>query len=127
MRRLWLGLLALAACGGGDTTAPPTPGTLTLRLTTPNNNDGALVVVVSGGAVNALHAAGSLEIARQSDGAGTHLLVVGDLGEGVLATIEIPDISRANAYVATLEQVADRTTFALNDPVGYRLTITPVP
>jgi len=126
MKRLWLLIPMLAGCAG-DATAPPTPGTLTIRLATPNQNDGAVVVVVSGGPVNTVHAAGAFEVARQTDGAGTHVLVVGDLTEGPLVTIDIPDRSRANAYLATLEQVADRTTFALLDPASYHLTIAPLP
>ena len=126
MRRLWWLLLIVAACGG-DAASLPVPGTLTLRLHTPNANDGALVVVVSGGPVLAVRPAGSLELARNSDGAGTHLLLVGDLTEGVVALVDIPDISRASAYVATLEQVADRTSFSLLDAAAYQVTITPTP
>lgn len=81
-------------------------------------------MVVSGGAINAVHPAGDLELALESDGSGTHLLLVGDVAEGVLATVEVPDIAHASAYVATVEQVADRTTFALLDPGSYRVTIT---
>lgn len=126
MRRLWWVVLVVAACGG-DTATTPIPGTLSLRLHTPNSNDGALVVVVSGGPVNGVRPVGGLELARQSDGAGTHLMLVGDLAEGVVATVDIPDISRASAYVATLEQVADRTSFSLLDAAAYQVTITPAP
>ncbi|MEO5800972.1 MAG: hypothetical protein ABIZ70_03180 [Gemmatimonadales bacterium] len=125
-RTLLLLSLVLAACGG-DSTAPTKPGTLTLRLATPNSNDGALVVVVSGGVVTAVHPAGNLEVTRQVDGAGTHLLLVGDLAEGIIATIDVPDIAHASAYVAVVEQAADRTTFALLDPAAYRITIVPAP
>ncbi|MES2125043.1 MAG: hypothetical protein V4503_10200 [Gemmatimonadota bacterium] len=120
----FIGVLALLVACGGETTAPPTPGTIVLSLGSPGVNDGAIVVVVSGGPVNVVHPAGDLELARQSDGSGTHLMLVGDVAEGVLATIEVPDISRASAYVATVEQVADRTTFALLDPAPYHVTIT---
>ena len=126
MNRRWLLLPLLASCAG-DATAPPTPGTLTIRLVTANQNNGAVVVVVSGGPVNSVHGAEGFEVARQTDGAGTHLLVVGNLIDGTLVTLNIPDRSRANAYVATLQQVADRTTFALLDPALFHLTITPLP
>jgi hypothetical protein len=68
---------------------------------------------------------GSLQVARQVDAAGTHVMVIGDINEGALVTFDVPDLSRAAAYVATLEQVADRTTFALLDPASYLLTIVP--
>lgn len=118
--------LLFAACGG-DSATTPTPGTLSLRLSTPNGNDGAMVVVVSGGAITAVNAAAGLEVVPQVDGAGTHLLVVGDIAAGVIATIDVPDISRASAYAVTIEQVADRLTFALLDAAPYRITITPTP
>lgn len=120
------GVIIVTGCGG-EGVAPATPGTLSLRLATPNANDGALVVVISGGPVSAVHATGGLEVAREVDGAGTHLLIVGDLVEGVLATIDIPDIAHANAYVAVVEQVADRTSFGLLDAAGYHLTLVPPP
>ena len=123
---LLLSLVVLAACGG-DGVAPPTPGTLSLRLTTPSTSNGALVVVVSGGAVSAVHAAAGLEVVRQSDGAGTHIMLVGNVAAGVVATIDVPDISRATAYVAVVEQVADRTSFALLDPAPYRVDVVQAP
>ncbi|MES2306233.1 MAG: hypothetical protein V4558_12035 [Gemmatimonadota bacterium] len=127
-RRYGLLLLSLfAAACGGEAIAPARPGTLTLQLTTPNANDGALVVVISGGTVSTVHPAGNLEVVRQADGSGTHLLLVGDVTAGIVATIDVPDIARASAYVAVVEQAADRTSFALLDPAAYRITIVPAP
>lgn len=124
MKRLWLLLLLLAACHG-DAVAPPTPGTLVVMLSTPNQNDGAVVLTISGAQVSAVRAVGSLQLARQVDATGTHVMLVGDITEGALVTFDVPDLSRAAAYVATLEQVADRTTFALLEPVSYHLSIVP--
>lgn len=127
MKRLFLGLCLLTACGGGEVVAVSTPGSLTLTLHTPGLNDGALVLVVSGGPVNAVHGSGALDVVKQTDGSGTHLMFIGDLAEGVIATIDIPDIGTAKAYVATVVQVADRTNFSLLDSGPYQLIIAPVP
>lgn len=126
-RRLLLLLTLLSGGCGGDGVAPPTPGTLSLRLTTPNVNDGALVIVLSGGPVSAVHAAAGLEVVRQSDAAGNHILLIGDVTEGVVATFDVPDISRATAYVAVVEQVADRNSFSLLDAAPYRIAVVQAP
>ena len=122
MKWRWLVVMVLAGCGG-EAVAPPTPGTLGLRLASPGVNDGAIVVVLSGGPVGAVRPAGALEAVQQTDGAGTHLLLVGNVTEGVLATFDVPDIGHASAYVAAVVQVADRTTFALLDAAPYRVTV----
>lgn len=116
-------LLSLAACNSGDSTAGQA-GTLTLRLTGASGNDGAMLMIISGGAVSAVGTPAGYQIATNTDGAGTHVMVVGNLTAGAIATIVVPDVSQASAYVATVVQVADRTSFALLDPVRYQVTIS---
>jgi hypothetical protein len=124
MRRLFLGAIAVVtvACSGNDT-AVPHSGTLTLDLTAAGTNDGAIVVTVSGGPVTAVQAPGELQIASNAEAAGTHIMITGAIGLGAVATIDVPDVSRANAYAVTVDQVADRTTFALLDPAPYQVTV----
>lgn len=123
MRRALL-LVALfgAACSANDTA--PQPGTLTLSLPAAGPNDGAVVILLSGGPVTSVTPLQGFQAATNADGEGTHVMIVGELTAGAIATIAVPDVSRAAAYVATVQQVSDRTSFALLDPVGYRAAIT---
>jgi hypothetical protein len=52
-------------------------------------------------------------------------MIVGSVTSGVLATLHVPDVSRASAYVVTVEQVADRDSFGLLDPARYQVTVGP--
>ncbi len=125
MKRLACLLFLLAAC---HATVPSTvPGTLTVHLATAGTNDGAMVLVVSGGAVQSVEAVGSYEVTSYTDGAGVHLMVVGNLAAGALVRLKVPDVSRASDYVAVIGQVADRTSFGLIDATGYRVTIDELP
>jgi hypothetical protein len=117
-------LLALGACSASGTADAPQPGTLTLTLTTPATTDGAVVLVISGGPVTSVDPASSYQVASNADGEGTHLLITGNLASGVVATIHVPDRRGAAAYVATVNQVADRGSFALLDPATYQVAIT---
>ena len=54
-------------------------------------------------------------------------MVMGNIAAGQLATISVPDVSRASAYVVTVEQVADRDSFGLLDPARYQVTVGPTP
>ena len=115
-------LLIAAACSSDSGTVVH-PGTLTLNLVTAGGNDGAMVIVVSGGPVTSVAGANDYQVASNADGRGTHIMVTGDLKAGTLATISVPDGSRAPAYVVTVEQVADRTSFGLLDPSGYQVLV----
>ena len=123
MRRAFLGfVLCVAACSANDTA--PRPGNLTLSLPSSGDNDGAVVLVISGGPVTSVTPLQGSQAATNADGEGTHVMIVGNLTAGAIATIAVPDVSLAAAYVATVEQVSDRTTFALLDPVRYHVVIT---
>ena len=125
MKRLVIGvLLFLAACTSDNGASPPS-GTLTVSLTSAGSTDGAIVLIVSGGPVTSVDAPSGYQIASHADGEGTHLMVVGNIVLGALATITVPDLSRASGYVATIVQVSDRNTFALLDAAKYRVTLAP--
>lgn len=124
MRRLGLFLLACAtACGGTEGSAAA--GDLALQLTSGGSNDGAIVVLVSGGPVLSVDGAAGYQVAANTDARGTHVMIVGNIASGALATLHVADISRASAYVVTVEQVADRTTFALLDPARDQVSVGP--
>lgn len=125
MKRLVLAGLVLVAACSADAGNAAQAGTLTLSLTAAGPNDGAIVVVVSGGSVVSVDAPAGYQIASNSDGGGTHVMIVGSVTSGVLATLHVPDVSRASAYVVTVEQVADRDSFGLLDPARYQVTVGP--
>lgn len=118
--------IAIAACSG-EAGATAHPGTLPLRLTSGGGNDGAVIIVVSGGPITSVAGAGDYQVATNADGRGTHILVAGNIGVGVLATISVPDTSRRAAYVVTVEQVSDRDSFALRDPARYVVVVGDTP
>ena len=122
----WLVVTALLLAGchnDGDPAA--TAGILTLALTSGGATDGAMVLVVSGGPIVSVAAPTGYQVATNADGEGTHVMVVGALSVGALATITVPDMSRAAGYVATVIQVSDRNSFALLDAGPYRVSVHP--
>ena len=124
MRRLLILALLVAGCTTDQTTMP-TAGTLTLALTGAGNADGAMVLLVSGGPVTSVSAPTGYQVATNADGEGTHVLVLGNLSAGTLATVSVPDVSRASSYVVTVVQVSDRNSFGLLDPVTYHVSMHP--
>jgi hypothetical protein len=125
MRRLLLVVVALVAACGTDAGSAPQPGTLTLTLTSAGMSDGAVVLLVSGGPVISVDGPAVYQVASNTDAAGTHVMIVGNVTSGVVATLHVADVSRASAYVVTVEQVADRNSFALLDPARDQVTVGP--
>ncbi|HEY4321694.1 MAG TPA: hypothetical protein VGM77_11030 [Gemmatimonadales bacterium] len=121
-RRLFVALCLVAACSA-DNHPDPHAGTLTLRLINGGTNDGALVLVISGGPVAGVTAGAGYVAVTTADGSGTHLLLTGNIAPGPLAAIAVPDLSQLAAYTVTVEQAADRSTFALLDPIAYRAEV----
>lgn len=117
-------LLLVAACAN-DTANRAQSGTLTLTLTAGGVNDGALVLIVSGAPITSVDAPAGYQIASNADGQGTHIMVMGNIATGVIATISVPDVARASAYAVTVVQAADRTSFSLLDAAHYHVTVSP--
>lgn len=125
MKRLWWLAILGAALGCLDNSA--TPGTLKVKLTTPNaGSDGAILFTVTGPAVPlTTTAATGLRLFAQPLAATNHFAVTGSLPSGTIMTIEVPDVSRAGAYTATIQQVA-ATSYQLRPSLaGYTLTVSP--
>ncbi len=121
-RRLVGVLLLCVACSSGDSSAP-SAGNLTLQFAGGTGNEGAVVVIVSGGPVSSVDSPAGYQVATNVDGSGTHIMVMGNLAAGVIATIAVPNPSLAAAYVVTVVQVADRTSFTLLDPARYQVIV----
>lgn len=124
------GLLAMigmiASCGGGSDGHDPDPGPLTLTLNTPNADDGALLFKVVGGAVDSI--SGGVMVQDGNFAAvsgGTRVVLAGDITDGVVATIWVPDLANASRYSVTMEQVAVRGTNAQRSIAGYGITVAP--
>jgi hypothetical protein len=120
-------LSVAAGCSNDSTSAVAQPGTLSLRLTTPQADDGAMTFAVSGPAIdNATAVDVSLRLfTRQADGSTLVGAVVGALGNGVVVTLQVPDVGAAARYTARVVEVADRQNVLRASLAGYALTVAP--
>ncbi len=116
-------LLCVACSDQSGEHAAAKPGSLQLDLSGGGGNVGALVIVVSGGPVTSVSAASTYQIASNADSTGTHIMIIGNISGLALATLEVPDVNQASAYVATVTQVADRATLGLLDPAPYQVKV----
>lgn len=123
MKRLtWMVILGVAlACSDN-----PTPGVLKVNLTTPNSGaDGAILLTVNGPGVLLSAAPGAgLRLFTQPFATTNHVALTGTLTTGTILTIEVPDVSKANAYTATIQQAAT-PTYQLRALTGYSLKVVP--
>lgn len=108
---------------GGDTRA----GTLTLRLATPHADDGAVMFELSGPPIDSAIAVGaSLRVfTRRASGSTMVGVVVGDVTNGAVVTLRVPDVGAAAGYTARVLDVADRQNALRASLAGYALTVTP--
>lgn len=133
LRPLVLFLLALlaTACGTGELTNPKspetsraTPGWLSLTFTTPRADDGAVQLTVAGPSIDSLQLTGVQGFASVSSGV-ARLLATGAIRSGVLARFWVADTRNASVYVATVNEVAARGTYQLQDvSQGYGAKVT---
>lgn len=109
-----------------DPVGPTPSGPLVVSLVTPSADDGAIVFTVEGGAIEgaAVATAEHAFFFRETGAASIRVALVGDLEEGELLEIEIPDGSDVSGYEATIVEVADRANELRADLSGYDLTVT---
>lgn len=128
MNRRWhmtvlAGLMAGAACGGDSDPGKPVAGDLIVSYTGGTAADGALLVLVNGVVTSVIaksgYTVGSAALAPTS----TRVVVTGPLVPGDLFTVRVPDVAAVVNYGVTVEAAADRTTFALTNPLSYQLSI----
>lgn len=118
---------AVLGCGGSDGGHTATPGFLTLTLSTPNSNDGAILFKVTGGTIDSV-ASGSAMVKSGSytiNASYTRVVVAGDIVDGAVARIHVPDVSASANYTVTVEQAANRVSFAQQNLSGYSIAVTP--
>ena len=115
-------VVAILACHDDDKTVAPTgPGVLDVVLTTPNADDGAVLLTVDG-AIDSVQGAPYV-IFSTASGTGARIVVTGDVVGGVIARLYVPDVGTADQYLAHLDEVAQRGTFALQPPTSYQLEL----
>lgn len=125
-----LGLAALvvgaANCGGGGgDTPPPVPGYLTLTLSTPNSNDGAVLFKIQGGTVDSMVAGAMVQQGSYViNPTFTRAVVAGNIVDGIIAKIHVPDVGKVASYTVAVEQVANRTSFAQQNLTNYSIAVT---
>jgi hypothetical protein len=115
-------ILAMLACHDDDKTVEPTgPGILDVVLTTPNVDDGAVLLTIDG-PVDSVQGTGYVTFATASP-TGARVVMTGDIADGVIARLYVPDVSASDQYLPQLVEVAQRGTFALRPSTSYRLDL----
>ena len=115
--------LVLAGCGG-DGQTPTERGDLLVTYFQSGAEAGAFLLTITGGPVEAVTALGGQQVSFASPIPGiTKVVVAGTLGNGELLRLRVPDVTKFADYAVRVEQVADKTTFALIDPTGYTFTV----
>jgi hypothetical protein len=115
-------VVAILAChDDAKTVAPTGPGVLDVVLTTPNADDGAVLLTVDG-AIDSVQGAPYV-IFSTASGTGARIVVTGDVVGGVIARLYVPDVGTADQYLAHLDEVAQRGTFALQPPTSYQMEL----
>jgi hypothetical protein len=117
----------VASCGGGGGDGGPEAGVLRLTLDTPNTGDGAILFRVTG-VVDSV--AGGLMMQDGSYSAVstfTRIVVAGNLVDGPVAYLFVPDVNDIATYTVTVEQVAVKATNAQRSLTGYSIAVSEEP
>jgi hypothetical protein len=118
-------LFVSVACSDQPTNAGSGPGRLVVQLTTPHGDDGAMSFQVSGPVDSVSAANGSLQLfTHRLDGSTVLGAVIGQLANGAIVTLHVPDVSAAAGYTVTALEVADREDALRASLAGYALTVT---
>lgn len=124
-----LAAAVLSACGDagmGVEPDAPQPGVLTVTLATPFPDDRAMLITVSGpDEATAVADAGSgYTVHARAGGTTFRAAVFGRLSSGPLVRFSVPDVNRASAYRATIQEVVDPSSSIRPSTSGYGLAIT---
>lgn len=124
-RASWVAAFVLvAACGDGPSPPPPIKGgPVRLVLQAPQFDLGAVMIRVSG-PVDSVTAPTGYVMSRAPFGVSAQRIVVaGNVANGDLVTLWIPDLERLSSYSTFVEQAASRLSYALYDPSGFSLLL----
>lgn len=129
-----LGLVALvgltANCGGGGGEGDhAVKGSLDLTLNTPNSDDGAVLFRVVGGDIDSVTAAAmTQEVSARIEDAYTRVVAAGNITDGIVVRIWVPDVNQASDYSVIMEQATMRTApFTQRSIASYSIAVTDTP
>jgi hypothetical protein len=128
-RRLRLAVAAamtifVAGCDPAGPGEPiPDPGPVNVVLATPRDDDGAVMFSIRGGALDSISAVGYGAFATQTAADAHRVIVSGDIVDGPIARIWLPDRRALAPYTLGIEQVANRVTYAQQPATGYALSL----
>ena len=115
--------MAAASCSGGST--GPSSGNLNVQLSSPTGAEGAVLFTVTGGPVETVQAVSGVAYTAAIDPNTTRVVVTTSLSSGTIARIRIADLSQAPLYEATVNQIAVRPTYAVQNPEQFALSLAP--
>lgn len=124
-RLLLAAALAMGSLTGckGDQPIGPVAGDLTLTLASPGSSDGAVLIRITG-PIESVSAVGGYRVeGSEVPGGMWRIVVAGNVTSGPVARIRVPDINAPDLYLAAVEQVAARGTFALLSTAGYGVQV----
>ena len=124
---VWI-LVAVYACSEAGLAGPepgpsPTqvPGWLDVLLTTPNSGDAGIMFTVAGpiDSVRFTHEGFSSAVSDSI----WRFLSTGELSNGAIAQLLVPDVNNAAVYRPEIQQVAVLVTYEQRDLAGYLLQV----
>ncbi len=122
-RRLLAGLALLALACGDSGQNPSGAGDLVVSYAG-NGQAGAMALTISGGPVESVTAIGSQIVSSKSTyPTTTRVVILGETTNGDLLRLQVPDVSQVAKYSVHVDQVADKSTFALVDPAGHTFSV----
>ncbi|MFQ5549856.1 MAG: hypothetical protein ACE5FJ_01305 [Gemmatimonadales bacterium] len=121
MRRLLgLALLGMTLAGCGE----DTPGTIVVSLESPNADDGAVLFRIIGpGIASAIGASTAFDVhVRLVSTTEAMVFLVGNVSDGPVLTLEVPNVGEANAYTGTVLDAANRADASQGSTASYAVT-----
>ena len=119
--------LVLVAPACSDSTAPPEPGEVVVRLVSPNAGDAAAVLTLTAPAGVSItgfeSGSGELAAFHRTTGTTTRIAVFGPLSNGAVARFMVPDVRDASKYVVQLVEVADESNALRASLAGYSVSV----
>ena len=117
-------LLVAPACS--DSTAPPEPGEIVVRLVSPNTGDAAASLVLTAPSGVTLTdfepASNELAVFSRTSGTTTRIAVFGPLN-GAIVRFMVPNVRDATRYTVQLVEVSDEGNALRESLAGYSVTV----